>query len=94
MEFAEGFVTRFKERKQNLDKVRQYCNKELMKVSIIYCQVVELIDDQFNTSKMKKQECQKLLEIKNYSLVPKISPEGRKYIMEKHIEVGDQNMLG
>ena len=42
-----------------------------MKVSIIYCQVVELIDDQFNTSKMKKQECQKLLETKNYLLVPK-----------------------
>ncbi len=77
MEFAQGFVSRFKERKQNLDKVRQYCNKELMKVSIIYCQVVELIDDQFNTSKMKKQECQKLLASKNYSLVPKRNPDGR-----------------
>ena len=55
-EFAQGFVSRFKERKQEyLDKVRQYCNKELMKVSIIYCQVVELIDDQFITSKMKNK---------------------------------------
>ena len=84
LKFAQIFVTKFIERKQNLDKVRQYSNKELVKVSLIYNQVVELIDDQFNTPRMKKQECQKLLQLKNYSLLLQLNNEGRpKYTSGK-----------
>ena len=36
----------------------------------------------FNTSKMKKQECQKLLESKNYSLLLIYDNEGRPIYTE------------
>lgn len=67
---AANFVINFKERKNNLDKVRQYCNKELVKVSLIYNQVIQIIDDKFITSKLKKFECQIVKKNDNYKFVP------------------------
>ena len=69
----------YKERKLNLDKVRQYCNKELVKLSLVYNQVIEIIDDKFITSKMKKQECQKILKSNNFSFVPVYKNERIQY---------------
>lgn len=76
---VKKFINMYKERKLNLDKVRQYCNKELVKVSLVYNQVIEIIDDIFNTSKMKKQECQKILKSNDFSFVPVYKNERIQY---------------
>jgi hypothetical protein len=79
---AANFVTKFRERKQNLDKVRQYCNKELVKVSLIYNQVVQVIDDQFITPRLKKNECRIVKENNDYKFIPIMinQPNGQKRI--------------
>ena len=74
---AESFIEEFKTRKKNLDNVRCYCNKELVKVSLIYSQVVQIIDDIFNTSKIKKEECKAILKSNNYSFILQYDHEGR-----------------
>ena len=71
------FIEEFKKMKQNLDKVRRYCNKELVRVSITYKQVVEVIDDIFHTPRLKQQECKKIMKIDNYTFVPMRNDDGK-----------------
>ena len=67
---ATQFIEAFKKMKQNLDKVRCYCNKELVRVSIIYKQVVEVIDDIFHTPRLKEYDCHRIMKLNNYTFVP------------------------
>ena len=71
------FIEEFKKMKQNLDKVRRYCNKELVRVSITYKQVVEVIDDIFHTPRLKQQECKKIMKLDNYTFVPMRNDDGK-----------------
>ena len=77
LECTGTFIEEFKKMKQNLDKVRRYCNKELVRVSITYKQVVEVIDDIFHTPRLKQQECKKIMKIDNYTFVPMRDGVGR-----------------
>ena len=70
------FIEAFKKMKQNLDRVRRYCNKELVRVSITYKQVVEVIDDIFHTPRLKQDECQKIMKLDNYTFVPLRNGDG------------------
>lgn len=71
------FIEAFQKMKQNLDRVRRYCNKELVRVSITYKQVVEVIDDIFHTPRLKQNECQKIMKIDNYTFVPMRNDDGK-----------------
>jgi hypothetical protein len=77
LECTGTFIEEFKKMKQNLDKVRRYCNKELVRVSITYKQVVDVIDDIFHTPRLKQQECKKIMKIDNYTFVPMRDGVGR-----------------
>ena len=77
LECTGTFIEEFKKMKQNLDKVRRYCNKELVRVSITYKQVVEVIDDIFHTPRLKQQECKKIMKIDNYTFVPMRNDDGQ-----------------
>jgi hypothetical protein len=68
--YCNTFIEEFQKQKQNLDKVRRYCNKELVKISLIYNQVVDIINDVLGTSTLKKQECQKIMKLDNYIFIP------------------------
>ena len=71
------FIEAFQKMKQNLDRVRRYCNKELVRVSITYKQVVEVIDDIFHTPRLKQNECQKIMKLDNYTFVPMRNDDGK-----------------
>ena len=77
LECTGTFIEEFKKMKQNLDKVRRYCNKELVRVSITYKQVVEVIDDIFHTPRLKQQECKKIMKLDNYTFVPMRNDDGK-----------------
>ena len=48
-----------------VERVRIYCNKELIKISAIYNQGVDLIDGMYQTPKFNKEKCKKELLKKN-----------------------------
>lgn len=70
LKYINPFIEEFKKRKQNLDKVRRYCNKELVRISVTYKQVVDVIDDIFHTPKFRQKECQKIMKVGNYTFIP------------------------
>jgi len=70
LKYINPFIEEFKKRKQNLDKVRRYCNKEVVRISITYKQVVHVIDDIFHTPRFRQKECQKIMKVDNYTFVP------------------------
>ena len=77
---TNAFQNKFDEINLNIHKVRLYCNKELLKISLIYNQVVDIIDVHGNTSSLKKIQCKKMLDNESYSFEP-IEVDGRiKYI--------------
>ena len=65
----------------NLENVRKYCNKELTKVSLVYNQVVEIIDDYYYTSVIKKEESKKAIDQNNFNFTCVINKNlNRPYI--------------
>ena len=52
----DTLVTITKDNIDRLHKIRVYCNKELMKVGVIYGQTVEIITNRFGTQPLNKKE--------------------------------------
>ena len=52
----DTLVTITKDNINRLHKIRVYCNKELMKVGVIYGQTVEIITNRFGTQPLNKKE--------------------------------------
>ena len=55
-EAQANLVTITKDNVDRLHKIRVYCNKELMKVGVIYGQTVEIITNRFTTQSLNKKE--------------------------------------
>ena len=65
----------------NLENVRKYCNKELTKVSLVYNQVVEIVDNHYFTSVIKKEESKKAIDEGNFNFTCIISNQtNRPYV--------------